>query len=488
VAPQLIQDYFSANGALEQVDSRPKIWSKFQTAKQPEQNDAGSSGEGRDQLVMAEDAGQTLKHLRRPLIPSSGVANAASVEADVLPHRRRKRRKVVDTEPQEEQLPLDASNQLTTAAASLPASATFRRKFATYLSLSKPRLSFLILLTTTSAYSLFPIDPLLASTASAATTSFSTSQLTLLFLSVGTFLSCCCANTLNMLYEPRTDAMMSRTANRPLVRKLISPRAAAVFAVVSGASGLLLLYYGTNPTVAGLSALNIFLYAGVYTPMKQLHVANTWIGAIVGGIPPLMGWTAAAGEAATSEHHAATDLLFSESSLGAWALFCLLFAWQFPHFMSLSHGIREDYKRAGHKMLAWTNPARNARVALRYSIVMFPICGAMYWCGMVDPSFLVISTACNTWMLREAYRFWKYTGAKGSAKGLFWASVWHLPLVLVGALVCKKGLWDGFFSKDEPVSIYETNEEEAVDAKLNMKAKSTPPDINLAMMGFKRPT
>jgi heme o synthase len=491
VASQFIQDYFSTNGALEQADQRPRIWSTFQSAAQrpqTESNDPRASGAILDRSVMPEDAGQSLKHIQSPLMPPPGTTNAASMETDVLPHRRRRRRKAVDIESSEEELPLDASNQLTTAAASLPASATFRRKFATYLSLSKPRLSFLILLTTTSAYSLFPIDPLLASTASAATTSFSTSQLTLLFLSAGTFLSCCCANTLNMLYEPKTDAMMSRTANRPLVRKLVSPRAAAVFAVLCGASGLLLLNYGTNPTVAGLSALNIFLYAGVYTPMKQLHVANTWVGAIVGGIPPLMGWAAASGETATSEHHGAADLLLSESSVGAWCLAGLLYAWQFPHFMSLSHGIREDYKRAGHQMLAWTNPARNARVALRYSIAMFPICGAMYWYGVVDPSFLVISTACNTWMLREAYRFWKHTGARGSAKGLFWASVWHLPLVLVGALVCKKGLWDGFFSKEEPISIYESDGEETLDADLNMRTKSPPPDINLAMMGFKRPT
>ncbi|KEF63093.1 protoheme IX farnesyltransferase [Exophiala aquamarina CBS 119918] len=418
-----------------------------------------------------------------------------------LPHRRRQRRKAVvegqapapATSP-EESLPLDASSQLTTAATSLPPSATFRRKAATYLSLTKPRLSFLILLTTTSAYSLYPIPDILSTTASSVDTSFSTSTMTLLFLTTGTFLSCACANTFNMLFEPKYDALMTRTRNRPLVRKLISPRAAAAFAILCGASGLLLLDIGTNPTVAGLSALNIFLYAGVYTPMKRLSAANTWVGAMVGGIPPLMGWCAAAGQAATSEHHSWQDLLFSENALGGWALAALLFAWQFPHFTSLSHTIREDYRNAGHKMLAWTNPARNARVGLRYSVAMFPICGFIYWSGYVNPGFLVISTACNLWMTREAIRFWRKQGAGGSARGLFWASVWQLPLVLVGALVCKKGIWDGFLGSKEPLSVYDQNQSENDGDDLGMgtttlHTKQSPPgDINLAMIGFKRPT
>ena len=135
-----------------------------------------------------------------------------------------------------------------------------------------------------------------------------------------------------MLLETRYDAMMSRTRNRPLVRNLISSRAATIFALLCGASGLLLLGLGTNPTVAELSALNIILYAGVYTPMKRISPINTWIGALNGAIPPIMGWCAAAGEAATSEHHSRRDLLFSQDAVGGWILAALLFAWQFPPF------------------------------------------------------------------------------------------------------------------------------------------------------------
>ncbi|KIW30289.1 protoheme IX farnesyltransferase [Cladophialophora immunda] len=497
-----VGDYFSANTSIERGWIKSGMLAAVRTVAEPagrRENDVPgevtrtrAQGELEKALSFKEEPLSQASQGPQNGPEASKAVEGGESEADILPHRRRKRRKS-NQDASEESLPLDASSQLTTAATAMPKSAVFRRKLATFLSLTKPRLSFLILLTTTSAYSLYPLPEILSSTSSSATSSLSTSTLTLLFLTSGTFLSCACANTLNMLFEPKYDALMSRTRNRPLVRKLVSPRAAAVFALVCGASGLLLLGLGTNPTVAGLSALNIFLYAGVYTPMKRISAANTWVGAIVGGIPPLMGWCAAAGEAATSEHHSWQDLLFSENSIGGWALAALLFAWQFPHFMSLSHTIREDYRNAGHKMLAWTNPARNGRVALRYSLAMFPICGLLYFTGYVDKGFLVISTACNVWMSREAFRFWKQQGAGGSARGLFWASVWQLPLVLVGALVCKKGLWDGFFSTDEPTSIYEEGDLDADGDALGMdpskpRQRPPPPDINLAMMGFKRPT
>lgn len=505
---KFVRDYFSANNSLERGWVKSGLIAALRTVAEPQQNGEVTStrqnprlraeeefdkisSDHKEAMAKARDGRETGSTAQ---IPAAAQALSDTPSEDLLPHRRRKRRKESEGLPQnaEESLPLDASSQLTTAAASMPTSATFRRRMATYLSLTKPRLSFLILLTTTSAYSLYPIPELLSSTASSVESSFSTSTLTLLFLTSGTFLSCACANTLNMLFEPQYDALMTRTRNRPLVRNLVSKRAASAFALLCGASGLLLLGYGTNPTVAGLSALNIFLYAGVYTPMKRISAANTWVGAIVGGIPPLMGWCAAAGEAATSEHHSWQDLLFSESSVGGWALAALLFAWQFPHFMSLSHTIRDDYKNAGHQMLAWTNPARNARVALRYSMAMFPICGLLYWAGYVDSGFLAISTVCNVWMTREAIRFWRKQGAGGSARGLFWASVWQLPLVLVGALVCKKGLWDGFYGTDEPASIYDDAEVEFDSDALGMEPANKPSkplgDVSMAVIGMKKPT
>jgi protoheme IX farnesyltransferase len=226
-----------------------------------------------------------------------------------------------------------------------------------------------------------------------------------------------------------------------LVRKLISPRGALIFAIVTGITGTAAIYAGVNPTTSALAAFNIFLYAGVYTPMKRISVVNTWVGALVGAIPPLMGWTAAAGQCATGAGDW-KELLFGEGSAGGWLLAAYLFCWQFPHFNALSWPIRDEYKNAGYRMLAWVNPARNARVALRYSVLMFPVCIGLAYVGVVEQAFVPLSCIANGWVMYEAVKFWRLEGTKGSARSLFWASVWHLPIVLVLGMVLKKGLWE----------------------------------------------
>ncbi|EYE99720.1 protoheme IX farnesyltransferase [Aspergillus ruber CBS 135680] len=418
----------------------------------------------------------SLSTANSPTSPANTRASSSSSETTVLsnpeelPHRRRKRLKEEETgsKAAEHVIPPDASAQLSSFSSALPTT-SLRRKMAAFLALTKPRLSVLIVLTTTSAYGMYPISTLLTLDPSIAPLpTLSTSTLTFLYLTTGTFLSSCSANALNMMFEPQYDAQMSRTKNRPLVRGLLSRRAALLFAIATAASGLGLLYIGTNPTVTALSAFNIFLYAFVYTPLKRIHVINTWVGAIVGGIPPLMGWVAAAGQTATMGHDTWRDMLLSEDSIGGWLLGGILFAWQFPHFNALSHTIREEYRAAGYKMLAWTNPARNARVALRYSVLMFPISIGLWWVGVVGHGFLVGSTVANGWLVKEAYKFWKDQGANGTARGLFWASIWQLPILLVGGLVTKKGLWDGVWNQifGQPVDdeddylYYEVEEDE----------------------------
>src|SRR5690242_4649553 len=215
-------------------------------------------------------------------------ATTASAE-DVLPHRRRQQQRAKELAAQQAAqtpapegtdaypIPLDASARLADMATT---QTSLRRLFFTYLSLSKPRLSFLVVLTATATYSLYPV-PQLLSTAATATPSLS--ALTLLFLTTGTALCSASANAFNMLMEPKYDAQMSRTRNRPLVRKLVSPRGAIVFAVVCGAVGTAALFFGVNPTTAALGLSNIVLYAAVYTPLKRISVLNTWVGAVVGG-------------------------------------------------------------------------------------------------------------------------------------------------------------------------------------------------------------
>ena len=427
------REYFSANDAVREI---------FATSR--ELGDV--TVRRRTQGVKAASIAGVVQDGSIDSPPGLQRSSEASPE---LPHRRRRRLKHVHPRSSTDQqsIPPDASSCLSTISSSLPVN-SLRRRLASYLALSKPRLSFLIVLTTTASYAIYPVPSILLSSA---TTVPSLSPLILLFLTTGTALACSSANALNMLYEPDSDGKMSRTRNRPLVRGLISKRGALVFAILTGVAGCGGLYFGVNPTVASLGLVNIMLYAGVYTPMKRLSVLNTWAGALVGAIPPLMGWAAAAGQCASNYRSAEgaiadpgwQELLFAPdgSSVGGWLLAALLFAWQFPHFNALSHSIREEYRAAGMRMLCWVSPKANARIAFRYSLVMFPICIGLSYCHVTDWGFVATSGIVNTWMTVEAWKFWRHTGERGSARGLFWASVWHLPIVLVLAMAQKYGLW-----------------------------------------------
>ncbi|RPA74273.1 mitochondria protoheme IX farnesyltransferase [Ascobolus immersus RN42] len=389
------------------------------------------------------NAGISKQFFAANSFPAKEIAINTVVEADplaetaVLPHRRRQleRKKAAEsktsTTDHPEAIPPDASSLLSTE--SQQATSPFKRTFFTYLSLSKPRLSALVVLTTMVPYALYPLDPILSTVATEAP---SLNALTLLYLTSGTALCSASANAFNMIIEPAYDAQMTRTRNRPLVRKLLSTRNAILFAVGTGLTGATLLYYGVNPTVAGLGALNILLYAGVYTPMKRVSVLNTWVGAIVGGIPPLMGWAAASGAHALS---GTTSEILSHP--GGWLLAGLLFAWQFPHFNALSWTIKEEYKRAGYVMASWKYPKLNARVALRYSLLFFPLCIGLTYYGVTDWGFVATSTAVNAWNLQKAWRFYKVQ-TPATARGLFWASVWHLPLILGLGMLHKNGVWE----------------------------------------------
>ncbi|EGO55368.1 hypothetical protein NEUTE1DRAFT_147903 [Neurospora tetrasperma FGSC 2508] len=408
------------------------------------------------------------------------------VDNTLLPHRRRQAQRkaaaaaaaaaaangetptpLINPDAPTADLAPDASSQLAAAAASAPAD-SLKRRLSSLLSLSKPRLTVLVVLSAMVPYALYPVPSFLTSSALDTSLAPSLSPLTLLFLTTGTTLCSASANALNMLYEPDTDSKMTRTRTRPLVRRLLTTKAAVLFAVGCGLAGTLALYFGVNPTVSFLGAANIALYAGAYTPLKRISAVNTWVGAIVGGIPPLMGWAAAAGESATGDG-TWRELLFASdgSSLGGWLFAGLLFAWQFPHFMPLSWGIRHEYKAAGLRMLAWTNPARNGRVALRYSLAFIPLCVGLSATGVTEWSFAVTSLPVNAWLVWEAIKFWRLEGHKGSARGLFWASVWHLPVIMVLALAQKKGMWGrvwrsvfGEPEEEEGEWVYEDEDEE----------------------------
>ncbi|XP_059181259.1 protoheme IX farnesyltransferase, mitochondrial [Centropristis striata] len=239
--------------------------------------------------------------------------------------------------------------------------------------------------------------------------------------SLGTGLASCAANSINQYFEVPFDSNMNRTKNRPLVRGQISPLHAVSFALACGIPGVALLTLAVNPLTGFLGALNIFLYTCCYTPLKRLSITNTWVGAVVGAIPPVMGWTAATGSL----------------DLGALLMGGFLFSWQFPHFNALSWNLREDYSRGGYRMMSVTHPGMCKRVALRHSVgliglsTLAPVLDVTAW------TFPVVSLPINLYISYLAFQFYR-KGDRSSARKLFFCSLWHLPMLLLLALLCKK--------------------------------------------------
>ncbi|XP_042364314.1 protoheme IX farnesyltransferase, mitochondrial [Plectropomus leopardus] len=239
--------------------------------------------------------------------------------------------------------------------------------------------------------------------------------------SLGTGLASCTANSINQYFEVPFDSNMNRTKNRPLVRGQISPLHAVSFALACGIPGVALLTLAVNPLTGFLGALNIFLYTCCYTPLKRLSITNTWVGAVVGAIPPVMGWTAATG---------CLDL-------GALLMGGFLYSWQFPHFNALSWNLREDYSRGGYRMMSVTHPGMCKRVALRHSVGLIGLSTVAPVLDVTTWTFPVISLPINVYISYLAVRFY-HKGDRSSARKLFFCSLWHLPMLLLLALLCKK--------------------------------------------------
>ncbi|KQK08191.1 hypothetical protein BRADI_2g40170v3 [Brachypodium distachyon] len=214
-----------------------------------------------------------------------------------------------------------------------------------YLELSKARLSALVVATSGAGYVLGSGNII--------------DIVGLCYTCTGTMMVAASANTLNQVFEIKNDAKMKRTMRRPLPSGRISPMHAAMWATSVGAAGTALLACKANGLAAGLAASNLILYAFVYTPLKQIHPVNTWVGAVVGAIPPLLGWAAAA----------------SEVSLNSMVLPAALYYWQLPHFMALAYLCRDDYLAGGYRMLSFADPTgkRTAWVSLRNCLYMLPL-------------------------------------------------------------------------------------------------------------------
>ncbi|KAI8985341.1 UbiA prenyltransferase family-domain-containing protein [Pilobolus umbonatus] len=276
-----------------------------------------------------------------------------------------------------------------------------------YKELIKFKLAGLVALTTMAGYAIAPGESTVT---------------TLIATTVGTGLCIGSANAINQWIETPYDAQMLRTRNRVLGRRALSQAHAFVFGGLTGVTGVGMLAACVNPITAILGAANIALYTMIYTPMKRSSIANTWAGAVVGAIPPMMGYTAVTG---------------SLMDPGAWVLGGLLYCWQFPHFNALAWNLRADYSKAGYRMMAVTDPKLNARVSLRYSLAMFPLSLAVPYLDLTSWWFALDSTVINGFMAWGAYRFWRNSNDK-TGRQLFFGSVIHLPVLLALLMVHKR--------------------------------------------------
>ncbi|KAG5892246.1 hypothetical protein JTB14_014616 [Gonioctena quinquepunctata] len=275
-----------------------------------------------------------------------------------------------------------------------------------YLKLSKIRLTTMVVVTSMAGYAVAPAP---------------FDWTTFVLCSVGTGLLSGAANSINQFHEVPFDSQMSRTKNRVLVCGRLTPLHSMIFATLTSASGLAILYYGVNGLTATLGLVNLVLYTSIYTPMKRSSILNTWVGSLVGAIPPLMGWAACA------------DSL----GYGAWLMAALLYSWQFPHFNALSWNLRPDYSRAGYRMMAVTDPALCRRVALRHTVALQAMSMAAPLLETTNWWFLLEVTPLNLYFIYLAHQFYKDSSSATSRK-LFRFSLIHLPLLMILFLINKK--------------------------------------------------
>ena len=204
----------------------------------------------------------------------------------------------------------------------------------------------------------------------------------------------------------------------------MSTSAAAQWGVGTGLASIGVLAVTCNPLTASLGAANIALYSAVYTPMKQHTTWNTWVGAVVGALPPVMGYTAAAGG--------------SLASLTAWEPLLLgsgLFFWQFPHFFALAWMYKKDYSRGNHHMVPCFDigGVQTGKILTRYAWATSVIPFAAYGAGVTSIMFPIESLAFNGYMLWATHEFKKNANDK-NARRVFKSSLWYLP-VFMGAFV-----------------------------------------------------
>jgi len=282
------------------------------------------------------------------------------------------------------------------------------RVVADLAELVKARLTLLVLLTTAVGFYLGSESPI--------------DYMALFHVVFGTAAAAAGAAALNQWWERSADALMRRTKMRPVPAGRMRPVQALMLGAVLSVFGVGYLALVCNLLSAALTAITIAVYIFAYTPLKRASTANTAVGAIPGAIPPMIGWAAGRG------------------SIGAeaWSLFAIVFLWQLPHFFAIAWMYREDYSRAGFRMISSDDRSgeRSASQSVFFCILLLVIAGLPAFLGIVNFVYLAVELLLGGLFVVVAMRFLRMRTAS-AARSLFIASIVYLPLLL-GALVLTK--------------------------------------------------
>lgn len=280
-------------------------------------------------------------------------------------------------------------------------SLTLTEKLAAYYDLTKPRITFLVMLSALAGFALGSPSPI--------------NWLLFLHTALGIALLSSGISTLNQYWERDLDALMERTKSRPLPTGKMSSRGALTFGIAISLVAEIYLAWLVNPLTAvwGLVALTSYLF--IYTPLKTRTHWCTFIGAIPGALPPLLGWAAARGHL----------------GIEAWVLFGILFFWQFPHFHAIATMYREDYGRARIRMLPVIEPdgKSTARQIVGYTIGLVLISILPTLLGFSGWIYLAGALLLGAWFLHASLTTAKQM-SRNQARHLLKVSVMYLPLLL----------------------------------------------------------
>lgn len=312
-------------------------------------------------------------------------------------------------------------------AVHMPSTYLLASKIRDYFMLTKFTLSFMVVFTSVISYLLAP------------NVTFDLLSILILF-----FAGLCItgsANAINQTVEKVTDAMMRRTAKRPVAEGRMTTTESWTFAIVLGAIGILIMFFYFNFASAALSLFSLFLYAFIYTPLKKVNSVSVIVGAFPGALPCLIGWVAATGlisPFAQFQGIMANGQVATFSNMGGYILFGIQFLWQFPHFWAIAWLAHKDYEKAGFRLLpSKAGPTRFSAIqAVIYSLIMVPVGMLPYFFDISGVLSFWIVLFCNLWMVYVSIRLVLKMNAKAARTVMFSAYI-YLMIVFLSLLLDK---------------------------------------------------